>query len=450
MTAVPGLAALRRPSAAGSAGIVIPLLVSTLGDRSAISLASVGVAMAIAALVGPAAAVGATAALLPIVFVTTRVGSTEWSVLELSLVCTAAASGVELLRGTVSSRDGRHLRALLRPVDLTVVALVIALIGVASLEWVADSRASDSSFRELRRVILEPLVVVVAIRLSPLEATRSLVGRCLAVAGVAVSIIALAQVGLRTSTVDVGSVFRPIGTYPHPNNLALYLERVVWLPIAVVGASPRWSRVGRAGSALVGLACAATLSRGAVIALVLGAVVWAGLGRRRVSRPVIAVAAAAAAALVLLGRLGGDGTESLGSRRRIWSAALEMLRDHPVTGVGIDQFYQLYGTRYVSPAGWSERYTSHPHDIVLDFWLQLGVGGLLVLGAILWLVARRLRAARASVPEPVVIALLAGLVGSLGHGLIDNGFFLPDLATFLWLTLALTAVPATPRAARWT
>ena len=52
-----------------------------------------------------------------------------------------------------------------------------------------------------------------------------------------------------------------------------------------------------------------------------------------------------------------------------------MIRDHPWTGVGLDQFLGQYSRRYVRIEGWPEHYTSHPHDIVLDFWLSLGIPG---------------------------------------------------------------------------
>ncbi|MER3437068.1 MAG: hypothetical protein C4346_05405, partial [Chloroflexota bacterium] len=60
----------------------------------------------------------------------------------------------------------------------------------------------------------------------------------------------------------------------------------------------------------------------------------------------------------------------------------------------LDQFLYQYRPRYIEPAGWAERYTSHPHNLVLDFWLRLGLGGLLTLVAMLALLGWALRALR--------------------------------------------------------
>lgn len=436
----PTLSTVRAGHPLGVVAIVALLLAGAIPGPDVLPVAAVALAMLLALVVGPASAVTAVAAMLPLVFLSAEIGSTRWSLLELALLgCGVACAGELALRLAVR-REAQRVSHLLRPFDVTVVAGALVVLGILSLGWVADVRASANSQRELRRVILEPLVVILAVRLSPLEDVRRLVGRSLAASALVVSAIALAQVGLRSSGVEVGAVFRPIGTYPHPNNLALFLERVVWLPLAVAGRHVP-DRAAVAATGLVAVACAATLSRGAVVALIVGGVAFLVLSRRRVPRLVVAAGVVVAAALLVVARLGGDGTESLGSRGKIWAAAGDMLRDYPVTGVGIDQFYQVYGTRYVDPGGWSERYTSHPHNLVLDFWLQLGVFGLVVLAGIVWITGRLAWTIRTGERHIVGVALAAGLLGGLAHGLVDNFFFLPDLATFLWLTLALASPP---------
>ena len=440
----PTLLELRGAHLIGVFGIVGALAVSALSLPALVMVAAVLTAMGVALVVGPMCAVAAVAAMLPLVFVTAEIGSTRWSLLELALICCAVACGGELALRVVRRRPVR-LMALLRPFDLTVVAVALVVVGILSLEWVADVRAIENSRRELRRILVEPLVVVLAVRLSPIDEVRRLVARALAVSGLLVSALALVQVGLRSSGVEVGAVFRPIGTYPHPNNLALYLERVVWVPLALTSVRMP-ERLALGVSCLIAVACAATLSRGAVAALAVGGLTWLVLTRRRLPRRILVAALAAASVLVLIARSGGDGTDSLDSRGKIWSATGDMLRDYPLAGIGIDQFFQLYGTRYVDPGGWSERYTSHPHNVVLDFWLQLGVAGLAILAGLIFVAGRRASAIRTEPRDLVGAALLAGLAGGLAHGMIDNGFFLPDLATYLWLALALTA-PGSWRAA---
>jgi O-antigen ligase len=77
---------------------------------------------------------------------------------------------------------------------------------------------------------------------------------------------------------------------------------------------------------------------------------------------------------------------------------------------------------------------------VLDFWTRLGLLGLLV--AVLMLIGfwREAWALYRRLPEgdmrALTIGLMAAMVASLAHGLIDNSFFLVDLAFVLMLMLA--------------
>jgi O-antigen ligase len=206
----------------------------------------------------------------------------------------------------------------------------------------------------------------------------------------------------------------------------------------------RWPLAAIALATLAG--AAATLSRGAAIGVAVGlAVVVALSGRRRAWYWYGAGLAGAAVAFALLaeGRLlatGGAGGES--TRFMIWRSSLRMARDHPLFGVGLDQFLYQYQLRYVEPAGWPERYTSHPHNLLLDLWLRLGILGVVVFAWLIAATARLFQAARRRArPERrgILVGAAAALVAGLVHGLVDNAFFVPDLAVMTWFFIALLA-----------
>jgi len=122
-----------------------------------------------------------------------------------------------------------------------------------------------------------------------------------------------------------------------------------------------------------------------------------------------------------------------------------MAGDHPVLGVGLDNFLYQYRSYYVLPTAWEEFNLSHPHNLILDFWLRLGLGGLAVLA---WLLAgffrRGLRLHRIlpAGPDSLLVAgLMAGMVNFVAHGLVDNAFFLVDLAFVFMLMLAFVQLP---------
>jgi O-antigen ligase len=112
-----------------------------------------------------------------------------------------------------------------------------------------------------------------------------------------------------------------------------------------------------------------------------------------------------------------------------------MLRDHPLLGVGLDNFAYLYGQSYLRAGAVAEPNLSHPHNWVLNVWLELGLLGLI---AFVWLVVRFWTTASSSKGW-----LAAGAMGAMAdmlvHGLIDNSYFLVDLAFIFWLIFALSS-----------
>jgi O-antigen ligase len=130
-----------------------------------------------------------------------------------------------------------------------------------------------------------------------------------------------------------------------------------------------------------------------------------------------------------------------GSRRLLlWQSAVAMIRDHPLQGVGMDNFLYQYRERYILPEAWQEPDLSHPHNILLDFWTRLGVLGVVV---IVWLQVVFWRRGLAAVKlldgalAVAALALLASMTDFLVHGLIDNSFFLADLAVLFWFSWVL-------------
>ena len=89
---------------------------------------------------------------------------------------------------------------------------------------------------------------------------------------------------------------------------------------------------------------------------------------------------------------------------------------------------------------------------LIDLFVPLCRDGAIVLARLLVLAGRLGRAAwTASARDRLGRALAAGLIGSLVatlvHGLIDNSFFLPDLAALWWVQIGLLGELADTRIA---
>ncbi|MEJ2211581.1 MAG: O-antigen ligase family protein [Anaerolineae bacterium] len=308
--------------------------------------------------------------------------------------------------------------------------------------------------REFRTVVLESALFYGLLRAMVRQRRQAwLLTDAWLLGGVIVALVGIGQWVLGRGVITADEVSRVRAFYGSPNNLALYLGRLLPLALAVAawgrGDRGRWRRwlYGLAAIVLAG-ALFLTYSRGAwVVGLPASLLFLAALrGRRTLALAVglLVVLAVLVVVVVGPGRLTSLLDASQGTtffRLQLWQSSLSMLGDHPVLGVGLDNFLYQYRSHYVLPTAWEEFNLSHPHNFVLDFWLRLGIAGLAIaLGLLVAFFRRGWRLYRA-LPEGqdrlLVLGLMAGMVNFVAHGLVDNAFFLVDLAFAFMLMLAL-------------
>lgn len=283
------------------------------------------------------------------------------------------------------------------------------------------------------------------------------------------ALYAIYQFFFTDQAITAEGVHRALGAYGSPNNLALLLDRAASILIAVlVTAYPALFRpAGAAGTGAsvsrpirhrripyavalmpILIALLLTFSRGALLLGLPAALLFIGVMRGGRAL-LIALGTLAVAGIGLLPFLGTDRFRSMLDLRggtgffrlRLWQSSWAMLRDHPWLGVGLDNFLYQYRTRYILPDAWQEPNLSHPHNVLLDFGTRLGMGGvavLLWLQIAFWRLAWRLysRQARGE-GQALTLGLMASMVAALAHGLVDNSFFLVDLAFIFFMILGI-------------
>ncbi len=347
---------------------------------------------------------------------------------------------------------------------------VLAFTLIAALSLFFTARL-DVATNEFRIVILEPALFYLILRMARLTKREMwAVLDAFILGGVIVALYGLWQYGFdRDSLITAeGGLLRLRSIYGSPNNVALYLGRI--LPIlAAVGlmgtenGQTSWQNGRRwlyaAAIIPTGLAVLLTFSKGGLaLGLPAGLLFvfwqWQRENGRKTWPWLIGFGAMGAAAFLiaqqipqLAGRLALRGATS-DFRLNLWRASLNMFADHPWFGVGLDNFLYAYRGRYILDAAWQEPNLNHPHNIILDFATRLGILGLAAGGWMIWRLGRLLQKARAQVTaewRPVVVGLGGALAAMLAHGLVDHSFFLADLAFTFYLMLG-TAVWLTERA----
>jgi O-antigen ligase len=306
------------------------------------------------------------------------------------------------------------------------------------------------SAREFRVVVLESALFYLLLREVPQhkgELWRIVDG--LVAAAVIVSLYGLFQYFFTADVIVAEGVRRIRGVYGSPNNLSLFLGRVLPLTLAIsLFGTGKNRRLAYGAASLPIVVCLfLTFSRGAWLLGVPAAILFLGLMRGR--RAFLAALGGVGAAILALLPFAGlarltsllslqEGTTQ--RRLALWKAALQMIRDHPIFGVGLDNFLYHY-PRYILPEAWQEPDLSHPHNLVLHWWVSLGVFG---VGVLIWLQIAFWRSSlrlyqRLKEPDLrlLTLGLMASMVDFLAHGLVDQSYFLVDLAFIFCLTLGI-------------
>jgi len=381
---------------------------------------------------------------------------------ELALMVTAAAAALRVLSAWGRARQSAVSQFAATPVWkrlqtlhwLDYGALAFFALGLVSL---AISDVKSAAWTEFRTLFAEPFVFYVLIRVF-VHSRRDalLLVDALLVTGAIICVIGLVQFAAGQAIITAeGGARRLAGVYGSPNNLALFLGRC--LPFALAMALMPTDRNRRAAAAaLVGLfliVTGLTQSAGALfLGLPVGAAVVLLLHYRRRALTVLAgICAAGIALFVILTSterfarlLTGEGTTFV--RFRVWQSAIQMIRDHPMTGIGLDQFLYAYRGQYILPDAWAEPDLSHPHNLLLDHWLRLGIAGViwLIVTQFVFFSAMLRLFRRVSSADFTLSAVIGGGIGAmaatLAHGMVDNSIFVQDLMLIFFLLLSLPSI----------
>jgi putative inorganic carbon (hco3(-)) transporter len=265
------------------------------------------------------------------------------------------------------------------------------------------------------------------------------------------------------------SLPRPVSTLGNPNALANFL--VVLVPFALarfVAARQVVARVAMGGyAALALLLIFLTYSRGSWIGVGAGIAIWfvlvlaqhnmmsasAMIGwwrARGIGTKVVTAAATAlillsiVAAIVLFLRSFQESGRSTGMRTGIWNDALTVFSEKPLTGSGLFTFGRELSRLYSTPPNTPH---SHAHDAVLHIAAELGLMGLVALGATLvamFVFARR----NWRDMDDRQRGTLAGAVGAVVafgvHELTDIPATTPAVTLAGLLALAIMMMPVKP------
>ena len=122
----------------------------------------------------------------------------------------------------------------------------------------------------------------------------------------------------------------------------------------------------------------------------------------------------------------------------VWEETIALLKDHPIQGAGLAGYqtallpYHKEWRKDVSP--YKLEIFLYPHNVFLNFWVELGLGGLIIF---LWLLFAFGKIVWQKRANPLTQLSAAAMVALLVHGLVDVPYFKNDLAVLFWIIMTL-------------
>jgi O-antigen ligase len=369
----------------------------------------------------------ATVAGMPLYVVRWHYGPIPTTLLETLILITVA------LYVVARFREGRR-RPVATAFDIPIVLLLVA--GAISVVVAGDHRAALGLYRAY---FLEP-VAILYVAIDVLQDSDHMVQAAVAFAvgssSFAIVNLAVFARALLAHAVNVGSA--PNAFYGDANYVAMYLEPPVAVAAGflIFGSTARTKLLGGAWLAITGSALIVMFSKGsyvALLALVLVVLLTAPRWRLPIAGALVVAAVVATRIPLLMARLSTI-PPSLNGRQAIFGAALGMIRDHPLFGVGLGGFsYQFRGS---TPE-------IYPHDIWLTFWVEIGLLGVIafavILFGLLWLGWRAWPRVR-DFYRPALWGALASLVMWTVHGVVDSPYWKNDMSVEFWTLAALIII----------
>ncbi len=281
---------------------------------------------------------------------------------------------------------------------------------------------------------------------------------------------------------------RATSFFPFPNAVGLYLAPIIMLLMGNLGRllssgkkflENKWLYLPTVLGIIFGLgAVIAAKSEGAIFALVIGFILFGLFGQKKLRLFTIGLVLVSGIAIsffqplriyvedrILLRNFSGQ------VRQAQWQETWQMLTDGKiVSGAGMANYQQailpyhqegIFVKDYRDPdfqrkVVFNEEFRNsvwqpleiylYPHNIILNFWTELGIFGLAIF---LWIIitffyyAIRVfrHAKKSNIPDMyLVLGVTLSLVVILIHGMVDVPYFKNDLSVMFWIIMAMMGV----------
>lgn len=365
----------------------------------------------------------------------------------------------------------------------------ILILMVFSMIAISTSNFSMAALGIWRAYFVEPfLLYIVVINLFN---HRLGIYKIIGALGVSAAIVAALAIFQEFSGLFINNPFwanietrRVVSFFGYPNAVGLYLAPIIMLLIGWFGKIK--NEIGyKINFIKIGILIIITASllaiyfahsEGALVALLASGLICLFLVGRRAKLAILSLILAVGIILAIfptvteavikkitLRDLSGE------IRRQQWLETITMLEDRWLTGAGLSNyqkavapfhqegiFYNFDNRPNFDAVVWASSSLQkiywqpveiylYPHNIILNFWSELGIGGLLVF---IWLIIHQIYLSlklffgfdKKDGRRYLALGLSGAMFTIIIHGLVDVPYFKNDLAALFWIIIALSGI----------
>ena len=345
-------------------------------------------------------------------------------------------------------------RPLLPRTELNGSLLLLAIAVLTSLTASFDILYSAP---KVLGVVFGIAVFFAIVRSASDQASLDFLVRAFSAAGGALAIVGLLGtdwihkvVVLRSITARLPAVIRGVPGQAEgfqPNAIAGALVMFIPLQFALTVSDPSRRRrvIHGALLAVTLVTLLLTQSRGGYLSLAVGCFAWALWHGRKSRIAAVAALLIAVVALVplwhrvspmIFGSVGAGVATDIDSRLELWSRAIAMISDFPLTGVGMNGFRRVMPVMYPALLTPAQVDVAHAHNHLLQVALDIGLPGLVAYLA-LWFGAAALLIAAYGSRRWVISGLAAGMIAYFAFGTSDAIALGAKVGIFFWVALGI-------------
>ncbi len=361
---------------------------------------------------------GAILALLPVYLIRFQIAGLPTTFLEILIVVFLFAVLIKI--------DKNDLKKISSLGKINYAVLGFILAGIIST---IISPEKARALGQLKAFIVEPVLLFYAsVLIIKSKEQLDLVLRFLLAGVAAVAAFGILQyytyINLPLKFWGTGEELKRITAFfEHPNALALYLAPLTcfYFTLWLKKYDLRLKKLLPLALVLMFWALTLTFSRGAWLAVlaVIAFLVFRQFGIKKIIPLVLLCTALLLVPAVRQRVTLGFSDQSSQVHIELWKLGIERVLQNPILGTGLHNF-KAFTVEY-------------PHNIFLNFWVEMGLLGLLSFGAVVILAWQRQK------NRPTDLTLAAGifLLVLILHGLVDMPYFKNDLSVLFWFMISV-------------